>query len=140
LESPARFDAPHRDADSAEEKLHLQQQTARIRELNDAFRRSFVGGVVEISAGAEELAPDLRARVLRRVREFDLFQDDEADEHDAGFFIINGIRFQWTIYCHNREMTGGSEEPANPRKTTRVLKISLLEEEADPPSTTGDFA
>ena len=30
----------------------------RIRDLNDAFRRTFVGGVVMITAGVEAMPPD----------------------------------------------------------------------------------
>ncbi len=42
--------------------------TARI--LNDQFRESFVGGLVNIISGLAALSDDVRAEVLRRVREF----------------------------------------------------------------------
>ena len=44
----------------------------RIRALNDAFRRTFVGGMVMITAGVEALPVDLRRSLLAKVRAFDV--------------------------------------------------------------------
>jgi hypothetical protein len=43
----------------------------RIQELNDAFRRSFFGGVVVITSGFESLPSDRRCLILGRLRVFD---------------------------------------------------------------------
>ena len=39
-------------------------RTRRIRELNDAFRRSFVGGRVLVTSGVSELPVETNAAVL----------------------------------------------------------------------------
>ena len=39
---------------------------ARIQELNDAFRRSFIGGVVVVTTGFESLPPDRRRLILAK--------------------------------------------------------------------------
>jgi len=44
-----------------------------IRSLNDAFRRTFTGGVVLLTAGVEALPDDVRQSLLKLVREFDAF-------------------------------------------------------------------
>jgi len=50
----------------------------RIRALNDAFRRTFVGGAVMITAGVEAMPVDQRRSLLAKVRAFDAFADDNA--------------------------------------------------------------
>jgi hypothetical protein len=45
----------------------------RIRALNDAFRRPFVGGMVMITAGVEALPAEQRRSLLQKVRAFDAF-------------------------------------------------------------------
>ena len=52
----------------------------RIRALNDAFRRTFVGGLVMITAGVEAMPLDQRRSLLAKVRAFDAFTDDN-DPH-----------------------------------------------------------
>ncbi len=52
----------------------------RIRALNDAFRRTFVGGMVVITAGVEAMPLDQRRSLLEKVRAFDVFTDDN-DPH-----------------------------------------------------------
>jgi hypothetical protein len=48
----------------------------RIRALNDAFRRTFVGGMVMITAGVEAMPIEQRRALLAKVRAFDVFTDD----------------------------------------------------------------
>ena len=52
----------------------------RIRALNDAFRRTFVGGAVMITAGVEAMPAEQRRSLLAKVRAFDDFTDDN-DPH-----------------------------------------------------------
>ena len=50
--------------------------TDRIRALNDDFRRSFVGGLVMITAGVEAMPAEQRKSLLAKVRAFDVFTED----------------------------------------------------------------
>ena len=61
----------------------------RIRALNDAFRRTFVGGMVMITAGVEAMPVDQRRSLLAKVRAFDAFTEDNDPhgEHDFGLFF-----------------------------------------------------
>jgi len=102
----------------------------RIREMNDKFRRTFVGGTVVLTSGVDALKPDLKARVLAAVRQFDAFtgDNDPHKEHDFGSFEVSNQTYFWKIDYYNREMDGGSEDPADPKKTTRVLTIMRADE------------
>ena len=71
----------------------------RIRALNDAFRRTFVGGAVMITAGVEAMPVEQRRSLLAKVRAFDAFTDDNDPhgEHDFGAVDEGGVRCFWKI-------------------------------------------
>ena len=102
----------------------------RIRELNDAFRRTLLGGRVVMTAGIAAIVADVRAVIVRRVQFFNAFDEDNDpySEHDFGSFEEHGHNVFWKIDCYDRTMTYGSEDAADPTKTTRVLTIMLAEE------------
>jgi len=58
----------------------------RIRELNDTFRRTFVGGRVTMTAGIAALPDDVKVALFERVKAFDDFKTDNDPhrEHDFG--------------------------------------------------------
>jgi hypothetical protein len=98
--------------------------------LNDNFRSTFVGGVVQLTSGVDALCREVKAKVLRRVREFKHFNEDNDPhgEHDFGSFNIAGSRFFFKIDYYDRELSNGSEDPADTSKTARVLTIMLASE------------
>jgi hypothetical protein len=99
----------------------------KIRALNDAFRRSFDGGRVMITAGIASLSEDLRHEVLNRVRTFDAFiaENDPHAENDFGSFEVDGRKIFWKIDLYEEPGVKGADgQPP----TTRVLTIMLAEE------------
>ena len=102
----------------------------RIRDLNDAFRRSFAGGRVMTTAGIAAMTEELRAEVFGRVRTFEAFtrDNDPHGEHDFGSFEVAGQKLFFKIDYFDAAMEFGSEDPADPSKTTRVLTIMLASE------------
>src|SRR5712691_2800383 len=125
---PSRTSASTAGVDSRTEAAMAvaeRSKTERIRELNDAFRRSFTGGVVVLTSGVDALPGELKTQVLKKVREFDEFttDNDPYREHDFGAFELGSQRFFWKIDYYNLDMAGGSEDPADLTKTTRVLTI-----------------
>ena len=105
-------------------------KTARIRELNDAFRTTFSGGRVMLTVGVDSLPSDVKAKVLRSVASFSTFtaDNDPRGEHDFGNFEVGGKRFFWKIDYYDRAMEYGSEDPSDPEQTTRVMTVMLAEE------------
>ena len=103
---------------------------AKIRELNDRFRTTMTGGRVMMTAGVDALPPDVKAMVIRRVATFSDFNadNDPHEEHDFGSFTLSGRKFFFKLDYYDLAMEFGSEDPADPSKTTRVLTIMLAEE------------
>jgi hypothetical protein len=104
--------------------------TDRIRALNDDFRRSFVGGLVVITAGIEPMPAAQRKSLLAKVRSFDDFTEDNDPhgEHDFGAVDEGGVRYFWKVDYYDRSTEFGSPDPADPAVTTRVLTIMLADE------------
>jgi hypothetical protein len=102
----------------------------KIRELNDAFRSTMTGGRVMMTAGVDALPSDVKAMVIRRVATFSEFtaDNDPHGEHYFGSFALSGRKFFFKIDYFDAAMEFGSEDPADPAKTTRVLTIMLAEE------------
>jgi len=63
-------------------------------------------------------------------RQFSAFMpgNDPHGEHDFGNFEIEYQRFFWTKDYHDEGMEFGSEDPADPSKTVRVLTLMVAEE------------
>ena len=98
-------------------KTMTTSQTERIRELNDRFRQTGIGG-------------RLMLHVMERVQTFTDFtpDNDRIGEHDFGAFTIDQHKVFWKIDYYAHDMMHGSEDPADPEKTVRVLTIMLAQE------------
>jgi len=107
-----------------------KSKTDLIRELNDAFRRTFVGGAVMITAGVEAMPRDQRRSLLQKVRGFDAFSEDNDPhvEHDFGAVDEGVERYFWKIDYYDRNTEHGSSDPTDPAVTTRVLTIMRADE------------
>ena len=104
--------------------------TEKIRALNDAFRTTMTGGTVLMTAGINAMPSDVQARVIRRVATFSDFnnENDPHGEHDFGNFEVARRKMYWKIDYYDATMEFGSEDPADPSKTTRVLTIMLADD------------
>jgi len=107
-----------------------ESKTDCIRELNDAFRRTFVGGAFMITQGVEAMPLDQRRSLLQKIRSFDAFNNgnDPHQEHDFGSIDEAGVRCFFKIDYYDRKTEFGSPDPADPTVTTRVMTIMLAEE------------
>jgi hypothetical protein len=102
----------------------------RIRLLNDNFRSTFVGGQVVMTQGVNALPIDTKARVLLAVQSFSNFtkDNDPHGEHDFGSFEIEAETYFFKVDYYALDLNGGSEDPADPSVTTRVLIIMRADE------------
>lgn len=107
-----------------------EQRTAAIRRLNDAFRTTFTGGRIMLTAGVNALPEAIKANVLSAVRQYTDFHPDSDPhgEHDFGVFEVQGVKLFWKIDYYDVRLEHGSEDPTDPRVTTRVLTIMRREE------------
>jgi len=106
------------------------RQTEVIRKLNDQFRCSFTGGRVVTTAGINNLPSESQSMLIRKVQQFDEFNpdNDPHGEHDFGRIDLLEKGFFWKIDYYDTELKYGSENPADPAATTRVLTIMRAEE------------
>ena len=102
----------------------------RIRDLNDAFRKTLdpTLGRTMLTAGVSALPSDVRAMAIRKVATFDAFSADNDGEHDFGTFDLAGHKFFFKVDYYDPNLEFGSNDPADPAKTTRVLTLMLAEE------------
>lgn len=108
-----------------------RDKIARIRELNDTFRRTFRGGRVTVTAGINALDSDAKAAIYEQVRSFDSFtaDNDPHGEHDFGSVTTaDGDKVFWKIDYYDARCEYGSEDPSDPGQTTRILTIMFAEE------------
>ena len=110
-------------------------RTARIRALNDVFRRSacgpmLVNGEMVATTGVVSLGEDFLARAILAVRSYSDFSADidPYGEHDFGALTLDGVRLFWKIDYFDTDLQYGSEDPSEPDVTRRVLTILLASE------------
>ena len=83
-----------------------------------------------MTTGIAALSDEVKVAVFERVNAFDDFtpDNDPHREHDFGAFEHAGHRIFWKINYYDAAMEAGSEDPADPSQTTRVLMIMLASE------------
>ena len=112
------------------EKEDKTARRAKIRALNDAFRKTFWGGRVLMTAGVAALENPVRNAVVEKIKAFDAFDDDNDPwgEHDFVSVEHDGQTFFAKINYYDRKLEAHSEDAADPEKTCRVMTIMLAEE------------
>lgn len=111
----------------------MKTQTSKaqkIAELNDKLRMTGLGGQTVITTGIQALADNDRTAIFQAVRTFDAFNkdNDPHKEHDFGLIKHNGIKAYFKIDYYDLNLEYGSEDPADPSMTKRVLTVMLTSE------------
>lgn len=107
-----------------------QDRAQRIARLNDLLRKGVGQGEMFITAGIVDMGQGAVGDILALVRDFDGFSadNDPYGEHDFGAITYRGERIFWKIDYYDRAMRYGSDNPADPVVTRRVLTIMLARE------------
>ena len=104
----------------------------RIRALNDDLRHGKAGpnDRLVVTVGVVENGKDFTAEVPERLASFSAFSpdNDPNGEHDFGIIEVDGQTIYFEIDSYTPDLQGGSEDPADPVCTTRVLTILLASE------------
>lgn len=106
-------------------------RSERIRQLNDDFRTTLDGEKCLFTPYVADMGFDFEVEALAAVKTFNAFtsENDPYGEHDFGIFQIDEEQLAWKIDYYDLSLRFGSQDPADPSRTKRVLTI-MLEEEA----------
>ena len=106
------------------------QASAKIRTLNDTFRKTGRGGRIMLTQGIQTLGQKAVAAIIANIRAFDQFNDgnDPYNEHDFGKVVHGKETVLFKIDYYDRAMECHSPDPADPAVTTRVMTVMLGEE------------
>jgi hypothetical protein len=105
-------------------------QPGAVAVLNDAFRTSFLGGTVCVTAAVHEKGAEFVKAALAAVRDFSTFDgdNDPYGEHDFGSLTVEGQKLYWKIDYFDPSMLHHAPDPADRETTRRVLTILFPEE------------
>lgn len=107
-------------------ELKETEYTQKVRQLNDTHRSLLPISMTVLTRTVASL-PRLNLMVLlAMVKTFDAFGEDNDPygEHDFGAVHVNDEVFYFKIdYFARDDFLHGSEDPSDPKKTTRVLTI-----------------
>ena len=108
----------------------MLNNTDKIRQLNDSFRRTFIGGDVMLTLGIRMKSEKEVVDILERVRTFKDFTpaNNPYSEDDSASFDHNGEKIIWKIDYYDKNYRFLSDNPADPTITNRVLTIMTAEE------------
>lgn len=105
--------------------------TKRIAKLNDLCRTApGIGGRWVQTEGIRALPAADQSAIREKVETFRKFTEDNDPygERNFGAFTHNGEKIFWKIDYYAPDMEHGSEDPADPKQTVRVLTIMLADE------------
>lgn len=108
----------------------MTTNSAKIRALNDHFRRDLDRGVAVMTRGVAAMGPAAVHRIVETIALFDDFHhaNDPHQEHDFGSFEAEGQTIFFKIDYFDQRMQMHSSDPTDPEVTTRVITVMLAEE------------
>jgi len=109
----------------------MENKSRKIAQLNDEFRKSMgKGDHIYMTSGIQALLPEDQLQVFHLVKTFNDFSEgnDPHGEHDFGAFNFKDDRIFWKIDYYDPDLEHGSEDPADPEQTVRVMTVMLARE------------
>ncbi len=102
----------------------------RIARLNDQLRKTGLGGRIVVTRGVRSLARFNTAELVAALSQYDRFDadNDPHGERDFGDLDYCGAELLWKIDYYEPTLTYGSDNPADPSVTTRILTVMLAAE------------
>lgn len=126
---------PHRFRDgngNTVGRYWIEPELSEIASLNDRFRRSFRGGKVIATQGIAALPALTQLDVMLAVQDFNQWSDDNDPHLEHDFVSVDVESVPEKVFAkidyYNSDMSAGSENPADPKQTTRVMTIMLASE------------
>ena len=115
-----------------------QLYAQKVRELNDNFRTTMIGGIVRLSENVATFSPKEKSDIIGLVRNFNAFTkgNDPHNEHDFSFFHFQvtedgktrSVKFFFKIDYYDLNEEYHSPNAADPTVTKRILTIATADE------------
>ena len=108
----------------------MPNNSHEIARLNDLCRTAMgIAGKLFQTEGVSALPEADQSAIREKVETFKDFSEDNDPhgERDFGAFEHNGQRIFWKIDYYARDLMHGSENPADPKQTVRVLKTTIAQ-------------
>lgn len=112
----------------------MTDQLSRIATLNDRVRQGLdpTARIVITTACLATLAGEggkvaeilAQAEIMKKIRRY-VFKPEDGFDRASGDLIISGHAVRFKIDCYDLALEWGSEDPADPLVTTRVMTIML---------------
>lgn len=133
IDPPSPNPTPMERPDHNDAAPEGSERTHRIATLNDLLRRTMMPqfGKVLLTQGIQSLEKPLLSQAIALVQGFTDFTADNNPHGERDFGSINlpdGTRVFWKIDYYDAKLEYGSDDPADPVKTKRVLTIMLADE------------
>jgi hypothetical protein len=107
--------------------MHIEtaSRVEAIAALNDKFRTTFLGGKVLLTNSVAALCDIRKTKVLTAIQAYKSFTDANNPHGERDFVTVevDGERYFGKIDYYAPDMEHGSDDPADPAKTVRVLTI-----------------
>ena len=101
-----------------------------IARLNDQLRKNGTGGSVMVTQGVLAIAGYNSAELAEALAAYDAFDadNDPHGERDFGDLTLWGEDLFWKLDYYSPDLRYGSDDPADPDNTRRVLTVMLTSE------------
>lgn len=101
-----------------------------IARLNDQLRKTGTGGSLMVTQGVLAITSYNSAELAEALAAYDTFDadNDPHGERDFGDLTLWGEDLFWKLDYYSPDLRYGSDDPADPDKTKRVLTVMLTSE------------
>lgn len=101
-----------------------------IARLNDQLRKTATGGTIMVTRGVLAISGYNSPELAEALAAYDAFDadNDPHGERDFGDLTLWGQELFWSISYYDIDLKFGSDDPADPIKTKRVLTVMLTSE------------
>jgi Protein of unknown function (DUF3768) len=100
--------------------------TEKLREQNDAFKKTFVGGVIKFDRELQHWERSELQQITRCIQRYNKWPTDNGyrSAHDFGHIRYRGSHLFWAIHYQDASDIGKpSIDPTDPTKTQRLLMV-----------------
>lgn len=117
-------------SDNFYDRENLNEADQRVRDLNDRFRQTFIGGQILLTPGFQALPDEVANSAIQAIQTFDDFTEDNDPygTREFGSVEIDCQAIWFKIDAYDQNLEYGSPDPSDPAVTKRVMTILLPNE------------